>query len=102
MINTNPFSDSSGDNAGATDADGVVDDVVGVGDTDVDEAEVDAAGTAFPPVWPQPVRHEVTAKPSTASDNLTAERGTRLSFTATIVIGGPLRKSPQFLHNHCR
>jgi hypothetical protein len=50
VINTNPFSDSSGDDAGATDGDGAADDVVGVGDTDVDEAEVDAAGTAFPPV----------------------------------------------------
>ncbi|MFL0173779.1 hypothetical protein [Mycobacterium sp. SMC-13] len=102
VIHTKPFSDWNGDDAGATDDDGAADDVVDVDDTDVDEAEVDAAGTAFPPVCPQPARHVVTAKPSTASDNLTAERGTRLSFTTTILIGADLGKSPQFLHNRCR
>ncbi len=50
VINTNPFSDSSNDDAGATGDEGTADDVVGVCDTDVDAAEVEAAGTGFPPV----------------------------------------------------
>lgn len=100
MINTNPFSDSSCDDAGATGDDGAVGDAVGdavgVDGTDVDAAEVDAAGTAFPPVCPQPVSTVVTAKPSTTSDNLTTERGTPFSFTATIVIGGDRRSLRSF------
>jgi hypothetical protein len=81
VIHTKPSSDCNGDDAGATDDDGAADDVVGVDDADVDAVEVDATGTAFPPVCPQPARDMVAAKLSTASANLTAERGTRLSFT---------------------
>lgn len=50
VIHTKPFSDWNGADAGATGDEGAADDVVGVCDTDVDAAEVEAAGTGFPPV----------------------------------------------------
>ena len=81
VIQTKPFSDCNGDDAGATGDDGAADDAVGVDDTDVDVADVDAAGTALPPVWPQPVS---AARPNPAQSAITRQQKAMRDFLSRL------------------